>query len=616
MNAVEFALDGIWQWAVWLAAAATLASLGFLELRRANKRQLALRLAATAVATLSLAMLCLEPMYWAEERASEAFLLTSNFSAERVQAAAESLRPAHRFALPRASSSEKISGVVPLPNLPTLARQYPHIRRLHLFGDGLRPDELALLDRLALTLHLNALPDGVTVASFPTRIALGEALRAQGTWHAPRRDSLWLYLEGGGMRADSALLVGEGELPFELFATPKQAGEWLYKLYAVRAARDTAFVGIVPIHVSAPKSIRVLIVERAPSFETRAFKQWASATDNALAIRSALSRGKFFTEFLNLSPLALERLTTAVLDKVDVVIMDFESLVGLGASEQAALRQAVENGLGVLIVLSDAPTKNQAKTHHFFLGFFATMPEKGGARYAKPQGMSPKASASAALPIAPLRLQEGFAAEVIVRDEAEQALVIAGVRGLGKVAVSIVEETFRWALEGKSDLYANYWSRVLTRLARPRAQTDIWQVATPLPTVDLPCHLTLRTLAPKPIALVAYPSGALDTLFFKQSLVEPALWETTFWAREQGWHRILRLDDHDSVSLAFYAHLDTEWLSLRRAAMQTATRVFAQTRGQEANQADVAQVRRPVPQWWFFALFVIAAGYLWAERQL
>lgn len=592
------------------------AYLAFLEIRRENKRQLLWRLAATFTAILSLALLCLEPMYLTQERPRDAFLLTSHVSAKHVQAATDSLRPAERFMLPRASSTDELSGVKLLPNVAMLQRQYPQLQRLHLFGDGLRPDELETLETVTLTLHLNALPEGMVFVSFPKHIALGEQLQIQGTWHALRYDSLWLYLEGSGMRSDSLLLVGEGKLPFELITTPKQAGEWCYTLYAIRSARDTLCAESIPISVRKPAPIRMLIVERAPNFETRTLKQWAAATGNALALRSTISRGKALTEFLNMSPLALERLSTAVLDKFDVAIVDFETLASLSAREQTALQQAIENGLGLLIALSEPPTAGQAKANDFFLGFLKVTPAKNQARFAKLHGLSSQVSVSSALPVAPVRLQAGFATEVWIRDEASHPLVIVGTRGLGKVAVSIVEETFRWALEGKSSLYAEYWSYTLRHLSRAQAQTDMWRMVTSLPTVDLPCKLTLRTHSPKPIGLIAYPSGKSDSVFFKQSLVESSLWETVFWPREQGWHRIWRIGESDSASVAFYVHTSGEWLSCRRAEMQNATHDFAQTQGRQSVQTDVVEVRRAVPQWWFFMLFVIAAGYLWAERQL
>ncbi|MFN3386122.1 MAG: hypothetical protein ACK42Y_05990 [Candidatus Thermochlorobacter sp.] len=616
MSAVEFTLNSIWQWTIWLVAAMLFACLAFLEIRRKNKRQRLWRLAATFTATLSLALLCLEPTYLAEEHPSDAFLLTAHFSAKHVQAAADSLRPAQCFRLPRADSADELSGVKLLPNVAMLHRQYPNLQHLHIFGDGLRSDELEMLEPIALTLHLNTLPEGIIFVSFPKHITLGEQLQIQGTWHALRYDSLWLYLEGSGRRSDSLLLVGEGKLPFELTTTPKQAGEWCYTLYAIRSAHDTLCAESIPVSVRKPAPIRMLIVERAPNFETRTLKQWAAAMGNALALRSTISRGKALTEFLNMSSLALEHLSAAVLDKFDIAIVDFQTLVNLSAREQAALRQAVENGLGLLIALSEPPTASQAKAYDFFLGFLKATPAKNQVRFAKLHGLPSQVSVSSALPVAPIRLQVGFAVEVLMHDEASHPLVIVGKRGLGKVAVSIVEETFRWALEGKSSLYAEYWSYTLKRLARAQTQADVWQSATLLPTVDLPCKLMLRTRSPRPIGLIAYPSGISDSVFFKQSLVESSLWETVFWPREQGWHRIWRIGEPDSAAVAFYVHTSSEWLSYRRAQMQSATRNFAQMQEQRSFQTDVAEVRRAVPQWWFFVLFVIAAGYLWAERQL
>ncbi len=610
---MEFALRSWWQWGVWLTAALILVYLVRLELRRPNQRQLLLRLLAVGMATLSLAMLCLAPMYRTAVQAGHAFLLTSGFDAKQVQRAADSIHPARVFALPRAIGRDTLANLELLPNVAMLLRRYPHIRHVHIFGDGLRPDELESIASLQVSLHLAPLPDGPIAATYPHRIVFGEPFQVQGTWHTTRRDSLWLYLALHGERCDSLLLVGEGQLPFALNALPKQTGTWLYTLCALRAVRDTAFVGTVPIHVVAPQPVRVLILESAPNFETRTLKQWASITGNALAIRSMVSREKFFTEFLNTTPFALERLTASILEKVDVVITDVETVLRLSASEQAALRQAVAAGLGLLIALSDAPAKG-LREHDFFLGFFTAVPESNEERFVRPQGFSLRQSLGTALPIAPIRLRHRFGAEVLVQDEAGRALVLAAARGLGKVAVSIVQETFRWALEGRRELYADYWSQTLKRLARPNLEADLWAHSV-MPTMDLPCQLTLRTLSAAPLAIVKSPSGVCDTLFFRQHPIEPTRWESTFWSCEPGWHQVWRMDTADSASAAFYVHASHEWTALRRALMQRATQAFAHLHPHDSVHASVVQTYEPVSPWWFFMLFVVAAAYLWAERK-
>jgi hypothetical protein len=612
---MEFALRGLWQWVLWLIAALILAYLVRLELRRPNRRQLALRLLASAVALLSLALLCLEPMYRQPVRVSDAFLLTSGSDAKQVQHAADSLHPACIFALPHAPLTDTLDNLERLPNVAMLLRRYPHVRRVHIFGDGLRPDELESLSHLQLVLHLAPLPDGPVAVSYPHRIALGEPLRVQGTWHASRRDSLWLYLDVNGEHCDSLSLVGESQLPFELNAVPRQLGKWLYTFCALRTARDTAFAGTIPIQVVPPQPIHVLILESAPNFETRTLKQWASITGNALVIRSMVSREKFFTEFLNTTPFALERLTPSILEKVDVVIIDLQTLVRLSASEQAALRQAVEAGLGLLIALPDAPAVRQLREHDFFLGFFTAVPESRQGRFVRPQGFSLRHSSSTALPIAPLRLRGNFGTEILMQDEAGQPLVLSSTRGLGKVAVSIVQETFRWALEGQRELYADYWSHALKCLARPNLDTDLWTHSL-LPTVDLPCHFTLRTSPAMPIAVVELPSGVRDTLFFRQHPIEPTRWESTLWPREPGWHQVQRIGTADSTSVAFYVHSSQEeWSSLRRALMHQATQAFAHLHPHDSVHVSMMQTYEPISPWWFFVLFVMAAAYLWAERK-
>ncbi|MFC7668375.1 hypothetical protein ACFQT0_14050 [Hymenobacter humi] len=49
-----------------------------------------------------------------------------------------------------------------------------------------------------------------------------------------------------------------------------------------------------------------------------------------------------------------------------------------------------------------------------------------------------------------------------------QALVAASRRtGLGFVVVSVVPETFQWALQGRTPVYASFWTRLLTAATPP-----------------------------------------------------------------------------------------------------------------------------------------------------
>jgi hypothetical protein len=183
--------------------------------------------------------------------------------------------------------------------------------------------------------------------------------------------------------------------------------------------------------------------------------------------------------------------------------------------------------------------------------------------------------------------------------------------GLGRVAVAVAGNTFEWVLSGQPGLHASWWSHLLTATARKRLEPELWRVTAPLPQVDRPATIQLvwngsqlPELTVDSIAL--YPQQAASGLF---------LWESTFWPRREGWHLAATPSGKPNP---LYIYDPGDWPDLQARQRYEATLRFVNEGQATAATTALPPATRhePVPEIWFYMLFVVSAGYLWLERKL
>ncbi|RFP63333.1 hypothetical protein D0N36_19975, partial [Hymenobacter lapidiphilus] len=287
--------------------------------------------------------------------ATAAVLLTAGYSPDTLAALLARLgpgTPVWRFAPTKTTAA---------PDTPTfrntsaIRAKLPGLRRLHVLGWGLPAADVPALVGLELRAHADAPETGFGQAAWQARPTLGEAWTVNGSFAAAEAGPVWLRLHAAGAARDSVRLP-KGSGTFRLRFTPRAAGRALYALEARRDSRQLVREP-VPVEVRAAEPLRVLLLAAAPSFELRFLKNYLAGRQYPVALRTGLSRGLTQTEFLNLpNPPALGSLTPALLARFDVVVTDAATLASFGGAETAALRAAVANGTGGLLLVADAPT--------------------------------------------------------------------------------------------------------------------------------------------------------------------------------------------------------------------------------------------------------------------
>jgi hypothetical protein len=415
-----------------------------------------------------------------------------------------------------------------------------------------------------------------------------------------------LRLAGFGKGLDSVTVAPGATARFALRATPKETGPFVFHLESTTGTRRLGAEKI-PFEVTPKRLLNVLFLESFPTFGGKFLKAFLSEAGHRVAARTAISKGKFRTEFLNAPPAALGRLTPTLLAGLDLVILDDASLRELGGAERGLLRGATRDGLGVLVWASEGKLPGQAPFSAFRL---AAVPGPEERRLALdwtggPADVPP-------IPFPSLAVENTPAVRPLVTAGQYGTLAAFAPYGLGGVTVAVTGNAFEWVLAGQAPVHASYWSHLLTATARRREVSEHWRVATPLPAPDAPATLQRVSADPQ------LPALAVDstTVYPQQATAGLGGWESTFWPRREGWHAARTAG---GAPFRWYVFGRNDWTGRQARHRYEATLAYLadeDATGSVATPATQVTRQETVPPVWFYGLFLLSVGYLWLERKL
>lgn len=580
------------------------AGLLFAAWHRPRRRQRGPRLLGGGLAAAALWLTAHPPLRPVSTARAEAIVLTAGYQPDTLRQLLRQLgagTPVWRY-------GDDVGGpdnARPLGSLLALAEQRPALRRLHVLGQGLPAGALPQLGAVALRVHTPPAFTGFRAAVWPRQMLLGERLTVEGSVADPAAGPAWVGLQAAGAVRDSVRVpAGNGGGAFRLHYRPKAEGLTMYSLVLHQPGQPVR-TEPVPVEIVAAPRPPVLLLSAAPSFEFKFLKNQLAGQPRAVALRTAVSRGLAQTEFINQPTHPLDRLTPALLARYAEVVADAATLAGLSAPENQTLRGAIQAGRLGLVVLADAaplPAGTPARAD------FAMVPR---AAAAVPQLLTWPESPTTVRSALPAALRPSAALRPLVQGP-NAAIVAAGRRyGLGTVVVSVVPETFRWALQGQAVAYASFWNRLLAAAAPAAPEGPAWTLATAWPRAHAPValHLVAEALPTVPPTVRPLASGPAVRLPPRQ---DPRLleWSTaTFWPAAAGWHQVR---GPGAATYSFYVFGVDDWAGpdaqeRRQAAAERAAPPAALTS---------STVRQPWPSAWFFGLFLLAASYLWLEEKL
>jgi hypothetical protein len=583
-------MQGGWIYVVWSLCIVMWVLFAWMEYRRANKRYLLLRILAVIAAVVALACIILPIKYngyITKSSEHKTILLTPGFDSDSLPNGIDSNV---------VTVDESIKKAYPKVKLLNDLDELNKTAQLHVYGNGLSKDELAQLDSTPVTFHPAKKAEGVKSISWNDQLKAGEALRVQGLYNNTSPQKIKLVLIGLNTGLDSVTLPPNAQTLFELSTIPKATGKMVFTLKA-----DTALQGSLPVQIELVMPLKVLMLSASPDFESKFLKNWLSENGYSVALHSAISKGKYNSEYINIAQFNMDKLSAQTLDKFDVVIGDLSVLSTLSVTESEALKQQIaDKGLG-LIVRADSAGKASWLQRQFPVD--------------RPSGKEPapapllingKKSSSGKLAFGSAHLVYRDGTQPLVKAK-DRILAGSALYGLGRIIFTTLNNTFSWILGGNKQDYTTLWSALISKASRKNDLVKDEIQFTSLPVINEPVNMQVSQGNSSPISInneLIAPAQNPDV---------PFEWEITYRPESAGWQNIKQGDKLTN----WFAYNKTDWQTLRSAERVSATAKYAALHPNTAIVTKQIQqkVQIDVPKIYFYILLLAACTFLWIETK-
>lgn len=510
------------------------------------------------------------------------------------------------IALPEAPA---LAGSEPAPDLGTALRHHPGVRQITVRGGGLTARDRDAAQGIAITFDPPPLPKGLVSISPPQRVAPFAGFRLGGQLSGLPGATVDL-IDPAGRVTDTQTVADDGH--FIVSGTARSAGLATFVVRIRDARRQVVEQAEVPVQVEDQAPPRLLIMAGAPGPEVKYLRRWATDAGFAVTVRAGAGGGVQIGD----APIAIN---AATLRSFDAAIIDDRSWAGL-AGQRADVIRAVQGGMGLVLRSGGAP-EDGALAQWRALGF--TVSGRGGvvpialsvttdadlARTRRgvppPDAVTDQDMGDDFLPaINRLAATPGGDGTVPLLEDAGGATLSAWrAMDRGRVAVFTGIDSFGLVLTGKTDLYGDWWSTMLSTVSRP--------VAGVAPAFAGPAWVGDRVAlcGLSRDARIEGPDGALTTVR------TGAAGCAGYWPVASGWHLLRKTGPGDDERVwPFYVQPADGLAGVRAARDRDATLMLGKA------APDPAEATHEIPEvpgspWpWFIAWLVASAGLWGLER--
>ena len=580
----------------------------FFVIRRKDRQRLWLRIPLTVLSVLCLLLIGLRPYQLVSEKAFKAALLTTDFQRDIVDSLLMQMPDIQLFSTDAVIGFDK--QVRQIPDASYLAWNEPRLEEVFVIGNGISSYELATFDSLKTTFLLNDLPEGITKIGYQKTVRQDEVFNIQGEYHHTNDSIFWLVLEGQSGATDSLKIDTAQTHFFDLKQRVKKPGRYLFHLVVKDKNGRERQREHFPAFVLPKEKLDIVIINLAPSFESKYLKNTLSDKGHRVAVRSTITRGKFRTEFVNQDPINLNEISRELLAETDIFVTTIGALEKLNSTELDEIQRAIRRGMGCIIwgdneVLNSKLASSQKR---FFLDFELIKSQEKTIEIIDYQNNTKE---KINLPVSKFSFTKK---EKII---AEGAAAYTR-QGEGSIALLRSNQTYKMRLDGKKDLYNALWSEILSAANRPKKTDDEWTLKnTNLAFTEQPTDLQLTTTSTNPIGEITTPNKEKTTFYLTQHPYNPEQWQGRIWLRETGWHTLqTRSRPRDTHDLYTHAHT-RDWQTLQITQKIRANQAHQIQKSPENFRKPTLQknVVRQLPLWWFYVGLLVCWGILWLEEK-
>ena len=607
-----------------LLLASMLLSFRFVSIRlfkRAQWRAVTIML-LNAIAYSAVLLLLIEPRY-SQQVQKNVSLVTEGVDVS----GADKISSASLYVAPGVQVSSAVKQAFPNANwlldMEQLLLRESALGSINVYGFGLEQEQwLNFPQNISVEFEPPGI-DGFTGMRWPRSLLDGETLSINGHYQAQDEDGIieLRLLDPADNIVDEARI--KSDRGFSLKTRIKTPGNLVYKLQAWNSGLMLSEQS-VPLEVGVARPLNIVIMQSAPSFETRALKNFAEIQGHRIRLNTDISTGKRITQSANLAPDTDTSLSPQNLAQHDILIMDGRALINLPPTQKQWLNAAVDAGLGLLLLADSTLVNNINDLNEDLLKGFKLAPLTDVETTAVPRLLTANATDwQAPLPVTAIQLGAENA-NVLIDDGQGRSLVMTRAKGLGQIGISLVGHSHSWLTAGQNAAWGDYWRTLFTRLARQpadsyllaRPETEFSRVNQRLAVCALGAEKG-ASVAIKAMATMEL-SSSFDLQLASDSLNSPRHC-AYFWPRASGWHQ-LQLYSANRASVldqkAFYVFDSDQWLAQQRMQRLQSTLARSSKNGNKPVETNTTWVSEPLNPFWLWLTLILSATCLWLERKL
>lgn len=494
-------------------------------------------------------------------------------------------------ALPEAPQGIAVERV---PDLATALRRHGNIRKLHVIGNGLSARDRDAARGLELRFSASAMPTGLIELAAPHWPRAGQNWQLRGRVNGST-DTKAILLAPDDSVIDRTTIDAQGR--FVLNVQARSPGQAIFQLRLLDADNHLRETHAVPVATRSGDPLRVALRAGGTNAELKYLRRWIR--DAGLQLHSDLH----ISPVVNLRDQASD-LSAAALANIDVLLLDDRAWYSLGNDQRSVVLNAAHAGLGVLVLLSDEPDRNQQQ-QLAALGFAVNTADVS--RTVRLRQQHPASTDNTApqkqqeLSRRTLRVAADAARPLLHADDGE-ALALWHAAGRGRVALWWLTDSFRLVLSGAANEHANLWRDALSVIARPGA------IPAPRFTPDT-AHVGIQTLVCASAEMrVLTPDGRIVALL--DSGNEHGQRCAGFWPQSAGWH-VLQSSDQ---AWPFYVHEPNAYTAMQAWREQLdSARLATYPAASQAQQASASIRASPLP---YALAWLLSLAALWLFERL
>lgn len=581
-----------------------------------NKLRMSLLIMVNAISSLALFGLLSKPS-WQDRNSSQAILVTAG-----VQNSLE-FTTTPVFILADAIQESSPSIAQPISSVEQLTKQMPNLHSLEIQGHGLFQDQLEKLGNIELKFKPSPIEPGLVNVNWNKQLILGQSVTFNARYLASKSTAILtaniIDLANHSV-AKMNILHNEA---FQLVFQPKLVGHYLYKIEIRDNNQQLLTSETIAVNVNQAEAASITIIQSAPSFEAKHLANWVSQYQAKVVVHTKISKNKFMTQRFNIDPKANITLSQELLKKQDLLIINGQSLIDLTTTQHQWIKEAVENGLG-LLVLADNELVNYLQQHQLSVlsGISLTQSRKTAAAIYPTWSQSNVVNTLTDVPLARiwanLNINQG---EVLIADH-QTSLNVAKALGQGMVSVSILKERFRWLTQGELSTYSHYWQYILAKISRANTKTRFSNPRISPPLLNSfkqqQCVIVNDSSTQLIANIDAIEYNLQRSITLNNSLINNGQRCGGYWPEHTGWHKIRLTSTPNNTfenSQFIYVSDNNHWQSWQQFEKVTATLNAIEQRKKNNQTKQLTIVHPPINASYFWWLFILSASVLWVEQK-